>query len=171
MKRQIRHRVYETNSSSTHAICISKEILPQHLIPKSVPFTHGEFGWEFAVYSDVWNKASYLYEAICCVSEDKKEEQEYLSILRESLKRYGVECLFEPVGSGYIDHGYDLYDFVKEVLSNDTKLLSYLFGKSIVVTGNDNSDDFDYYMYTNPDIYPYELKDKFKCYDIYEKGN
>ena len=171
MKRQIRYGVYETNSSSTHAICISKGLPPKHLIPKTVPFTHGEFGWEFAVYSDIWSKASYLYEAICCVSGDKKEEQEYLSVLRESLKKYGVECLFEPIGDGYIDHGYDTYKFVKELLADDTKLVSYLFGESMVITGNDNSDDFDDYMYKDTEIYHYELKDKFKDYDIYEKGN
>ena len=46
MKRQIRRGCFETNSSSTHAICITKTDVNKEGLPSHVTFTHGEFGWE-----------------------------------------------------------------------------------------------------------------------------
>lgn len=65
MKRQIRRNCFETNSSSTHAICITKRKIDKDNLPSKVEFKHDEFGWEFEVYEDVLTKASYLYQAIC----------------------------------------------------------------------------------------------------------
>ena len=45
MKRQIRRGCFETNSSSTHAICITKADVNKEDLPSHVTFTHGEFGW------------------------------------------------------------------------------------------------------------------------------
>jgi hypothetical protein len=42
--KQIRKGVFETNSSSTHSICIAKD--DGLTIPKSLHFDFGEFGWE-----------------------------------------------------------------------------------------------------------------------------
>ena len=58
MKRQIRQGVFETNSSSTHAICISKDHDTSKLkLPDSVSFDHGEFGWECRKLRHVWEKS------------------------------------------------------------------------------------------------------------------
>ena len=153
MKRQIRRGCFETNSNSTHAICIIKADVNKEDLPSHVTFTHGEFGWENDEYSDLWSKASYLYQAICsCYEGDEKAE--VINKITELLAEYGIICDFEPDkdkewGDGYIDHGYETIDFVKAVLEDSEKLLRYLFGDSIVITGNDNSDGYSDRMYVN----------------------
>ena len=181
MKVQIRRGCFETNSSSTHAICISKDDVDKSNLPKHITFTHGEFGWEEAILSDVWSRASYLYQAICdCYYEE--ERQEKLGVLEDLLAGYGISCEFEPdkkdswgLTYGYIDHSYEAKDFVDAVLNDSDKLIRYLFGDSIIVTGNDNSEWFDEYMYGTTDEYMYgttdEYKDEFSKYEIFEKGN
>lgn len=184
MKRQIRRRCFETNSSSTHAICIAKSDVDKSYLPSHVTFTHGEFGWENNEYSDLWSKASYLYQAICdCYDEHEKEEA--MNNISEVLGSYGITCNFEPNSNsrwsdGYIDHGYEAIDFVITVLNDSDKLLRYLFGDSMVITGNDNGDGFSDRMYVNEgkEVTKWGtytnyggLKPEFNNYDVYMKGN
>lgn len=187
MKRQIRRNCFETNSSSTHAICIAKKIVNKEDLPTSVSFSHGEFGWEFATYSDTWSKASYLNEALHSIYHDKEELEEKKSYISEVLERYGVSVEFEPdeydeygYDSGYIDHGYETEEFIREVLNDEDKLLTYLFGNSMVITGNDNSDDYSDRMYVNEgeEVTKWGtytnyggLKPEFDNYEVYRKGN
>ena len=184
MKRQIRRGCFETNSSSTHAICIAKADVNKESFPIHVTFTHGEFGWENEEYSDLWSKASYLYQAICCCYEED-EKQEKLDKITEMLGEYGISCDFEPDkdkqwGDGYIDHGYGTIGFVDAVLEDCDKLLRYLFGDSMVITGNDNSDGYSDRMYVNEgeEVTKWgtytrygDLKPEFDNYEIYKKGN
>lgn len=58
----IRKGCFETNSSSTHSICISK--LKDYKIPSALYFKLGEFGWESRVYFGARDLASYLYTAL-----------------------------------------------------------------------------------------------------------
>lgn len=44
MKKQIRRGCFETNSSSTHAICIATDDVLN--IPKDIHFGFDDFGWE-----------------------------------------------------------------------------------------------------------------------------
>ena len=90
MKRQIRKNVFETNSSSTHAICISKN--NDYKKRDYINFEIGEFGWEFDVYGDVYSKASYLITAI--LGRDKDFADEKLSQLKEILDRNNIEYEF-----------------------------------------------------------------------------
>lgn len=182
MKKQIRRGVFETNSSSTHAICITKESVIEKDFPNHVTFTHGEFGWETVEYSDLWSKASYLYEAICCCYEEEQKE-EVINNITETLNGYGITCDFEPDREGkwsYIDHGSQTIDFVEGVLEDEDKLLRYLFGNSFIVTGNDNDDGYSDRMYINEGEKVTEwgiytkyggLKSEFDNYEIYRKGN
>ena len=62
MNRKIRQGVFETNSSSTHSICIVKTA--DIRIPASLHLTMGEFGWECENYNDSETKASYLYTGL-----------------------------------------------------------------------------------------------------------
>lgn len=96
MKRQVRRGVFEANSSSTHAICISKNHDTSNLkLPDSVSFDHGEFGWECRKLRHVWEKASYLYEAILGTycENGAKEKLEHI---KEVLNKHNIECDFEP---------------------------------------------------------------------------
>ena len=64
MKTNIRRGVFETNSSSVHAISIIKDNYAC-TIPKEFTINcNGEYGWEEATYNRPDDKAAYLYQAI-----------------------------------------------------------------------------------------------------------
>ena len=141
MKRQIRSNVFETNSSSTHSIAISKKPVT---IGKYIYFGIGEFGWE----NDCVNTANYLYTAI--LEQDKADE--LLAQLKSILDNYSIEYEFEEpkymigmsgykwLDYGYVDHSNELREFLDAIFSNEDLLMRYLFGNSSVYTGNDNQD-------------------------------
>ena len=63
---QIRDNVFETNSSSTHSLCISKEKFDPKNIPEYLNITADEdFGWRRDTYSTAEEKANYIYEVMC----------------------------------------------------------------------------------------------------------
>lgn len=145
---KIRRNIFETNSSSTHSICVTQTDLLDQLRDEIV-FRVGEFGWEYEKYNDPETKASYLYTAIL-----EMGREDLLSNIRSILKRKGIECIFEEpkyvidnngykyLDYGYIDHVYALDDFIN-ICYDDDKLLKYLFSsQSFIITGNDN-DDYD----------------------------
>lgn len=163
MKDVIRCGVFETNSSSVHSIVIGnngEDIY--HTLPKVQYFGSGDFGWEVRQYTDADTKAAYLWTGIVKLND---EEDIDVDELRESitniLKNHGIEASFKEVGMvkseysdyeylaflkdddwSYIDHVYDLKDFVKEVATNDELLMNYLYSEgSMIGTGNDNGDD------------------------------
>lgn len=149
--RQIRMNVFETNSSSTHSICISKQNrdIPEEL-PKLLIFRHAEFGWDHMTYHDTQNKANYLYQAIYDLYRynifTREEYNKILTKIADILIKYDVMTEFDPVQKdaygieyGYIDHAEELGDFIRWICRGEKKLLRYLFsGKSFIVTGNDN---------------------------------
>ncbi len=167
MKRQIRRGIFETNSSSTHAICITQKDVDIRGLPTHITFTHGDFGWAFDIHKDTRTKASYLYQAICDLYyKDNEAKDEKINTIASLLREYNIECEFEPdedkeYGDGYIDHVDETVDFVNTVLSDSDELIRYLFGDSFLVIGNDNWDDYDDYMSSH----------NFLEYEIYEKGN
>lgn len=194
MKRQRRKGVHETNSSSTHALCISKQ-KTAYKIPLSLDFKIDEFGWENDVYSDTWSKASYLITGIFDVG-DKDISDKYLKQLEGILYDAGISYNIPKPSvssyewrnkqvvhydiSGWIDHASCLTEWLDDVLSDKDKLFESLFGDAFIVTGNDNSDTFDSHMYESKGIVhskwgDYEefgdLKPEFAKYDVYIKGN
>lgn len=138
--KQIRRNVFETNSSSTHSICISKA----PVTPGDWVYFHiGEYGWE----NDCVDIADYLYTAI--LSMDDSEQ--LLKRLQDILDKYSIEYDFEEpeysgdedykwLSYGYIDHSYDTREFIDTVLADEDMLMRCLFGDSCVYTGNDNQD-------------------------------
>lgn len=168
---QIRSNVFETNSSSTHSICIPKKTKPT---VNFVDFEIGEYGWE----SGMADPASYLYTAILDVySYD--EAQEKIDELTDILNRYDIAYRFEkPVwaeygdgekylDNGYIDHAYETRGFVETVLNDEDALLRYL-SSGIVYTGNDNQDDDDDMCYVACSDHEYHDEES---YDYFYKGN
>lgn len=136
---QIRSNVFETNSSSTHSICISKK---EPKIGSFVSFSLGEFGWENAAV----NPADYLYTAIMC----RSDHDELLDKLKEILDKNGIMYDFEEPKQNswgwydfYIDHSEDTDGFIDAALNDEDMLMRLLFNSdSVVYTGNDN-DDYD----------------------------
>lgn len=172
MKRVIRKSVFETNSSSVHAIAISRE--ENYSLPKMVYFRFGRYGWEKEIYSDKTSKASYLWTGICSLYDcDKANEAK--AWITSVLNKYNILCEFEvwketfewkgkavPDIDGYIDHSDGLCDFMHDILNDENMLLSFLFSDdSFVETGNDNTYDY-------PDDYFQVNSDK---YDVYTKTN
>ena len=159
MKKQIRKGVFETNSSSTHAICISTDDVLD--IPKEIHFGFDDFGWERDTHSSIRAKANYLYTCLPYVAEDYNTLQQYVAFIYNTLKSHGVENItmdnfeigvgtwddihfcIQPANDCYVDHGIEAESFVKDICTDEDKLLHYLFSnKSYVETGNDN-DDYD----------------------------
>jgi hypothetical protein len=159
MKRQIRQSCFETNSSSTHAICIATEDMLD--IPKDIHFGFNDFGWERDTHSSLRAKANYLYTCLPYVAKDYNDLIEYVTFIYNTLKSHGVENItmdnfeigistwsninfyIQPANDCYVDHGSNADEFVKAVCTDENKLLHYLFSKkSYVETGNDN-DDYD----------------------------
>ena len=163
MKTQIRQGVFETNSSSTHAISIAEfNDAAKKNIPEFIKFRHDEgFGWENHVYNDTMSKAMYLWIAVLSQYSKPEDEDKVIEIksqLTEILKNAGVqEVAFQEANyktstwdktytyldiAGYIDHTEDLRGWIDELLDEPDLLLGWLFNEnSQVHTGNDNSDE------------------------------
>ena len=173
MKVQIRQGVFETNSSSTHAISVAgyypEDWNLSYKVPEKIHFAlDQEFGWEFDTYDDTESKAAYLWLIICDMYSDVKDLDKLKEIrehIENILHNAGVQEVTFDMGSykecswrnddslyldypGYIDHSYDAYDFAKALLENDEMLLAYLLDSdSCVATGNDNDDRGINYAY------------------------
>lgn len=169
MKRQIRQGVFETNSSSTHAICIATNT--QYNIPKRIEFGFGNFGWSVDKLTSRRERADYLYTCIA-YAENNEKMKEYINFIIETLSKHGVEDIdlenfeyhvyeyggklfdyFTPMDDCYVDHGDEAREFVEAVCSDEKLLLDYLFSDgSFILTGNDN-DDIDVDIHVD---YPHE---------------
>lgn len=161
MKRQIRTGVFETNSSSVHALCIAKKPVSQKDYPDHIDFCFGEFGWNMNDYDNMQDRADYLYTAIQ-MFDDCNTMIRHLS---EVLGARGISFTFAPYHSkegGRIDHCECVEGFVRSLMEDDDKLIRFLFGESRIVTGNDQYDALWDYIDKNVD----ESK-----YDIYYKYN
>lgn len=192
--KQIRRNVFETNSSSTHSIAIPKKCDA----PNRISFSTGDFGWSFSEVDAI----NYFYTAIYETSETEMEVLEKIQKLKSILKAHDIEYHFtRPHGhtwysdyhhkeyfsldDGHIDHGYELRDFVDELLNDEAKLLRFL-GGGLVFTGNDNSnteercfierneeylDDYDWKTGETIKVKnPYYMSNH-EDYDWYYKGN
>lgn len=192
--RQIRNGVFETNSSSTHSIAVPRNCNHSNYIS----FHIGEFGWGW----EEVDPADYFYTAIYEISETEEEAKEKINKLKDILNSYGIEYHFADAKAytwhsdysghdyyslkeGYIDHGFELRDFVDELLNNGDKLVRFL-SRGLVFTGNDNSDtekrcfinrdeeyldDYDWKTKTTTQIKnPYYMSDH-EDYEWYWKGN
>lgn len=163
--RQERRCVFETNSSSTHSICIATNRNTELSYPDKLIFYCKDFGWSFDRLETPEEKAAYLYASLLNLYSRGKA-QEVMAFIMEALASVGVECEFDEaiyqncgrdyyVENASVDHcgDGDLQRFVDQTTSNKGRLLRYLFSKdSFVLTGNDNSDtDVDIHV-----TYPHE---------------
>lgn len=138
---QIRNGVFETNSSSVHAMIITDAKVKPGSV---VHFGIGEFGWEKEIYTTTNEKATYFYTAALCCHGNVVNK-----IIKTMLEPYGVRCEFDEavfnkygLEYGHVDHGYEAIDFVDALLSDVDMLIRFLFSdESFVVTSNDNEWD------------------------------
>lgn len=162
----IRQGVFETNSSSTHSICIPKNN-SKYNIPDSIYFKHGEFGWDVRELRSINDKASYLFQALV----DNKKIKYFEDMIKYLQNKYpNMEIFHNNINYndyGYIDHHDCLLEFIDFLFSDMKMIDDFLFSDlSFIITGNDNIDMNDYPVYTN-------AINNAKSYDnyFYKKGN
>lgn len=131
--KQVRPGLFETNSSSVHAIVITKNNnieIPKDLPPILLEMETVDFVWEVDRYNDFLSKLKYLYNA--CESCET-----YKPRLDAFLSETGIEIVdYTP---GYIDHGDGTADFLEFVFSDIGNFKRFLFSPdSFIQTGNDN---------------------------------
>jgi len=163
MKTIIRHKAFETNSSSTHSICVcdidESRIEAGFEKYNGEEFTgigSGEYGWDQDSFNGFWNKLDYMF--IQLESMENKTGPEYAQsgqalldwIIKEfesrgktiTLRRVGLnenaKYSWER-GEGYIDHQSVGTEEVNAVLSSQKSLLNFLFNDDCYFeTDNDN---------------------------------
>lgn len=156
---QIRSSVFETNSSSTHSICIAKGKLESKDLPHSAYFDAEYYGWEHECVADT---CSYLYTAILDVY-DREIGDKCLQRLKDILQKHNIEANFMEQDSPRlhnhgIDHVDELVEFIDTITQDEDMLLRFLFHpESCVYTGNDNShEETDICRCAEPTIFSLE---------------
>lgn len=174
--KQIRIGVFETNSSSVHAICIATN--PEKLdTPKMMATDFGEFGWEWDRIDTPNEKLSYALTALFdahyndynFVVDKVKQLKDWLNEDGIKYSAWSTMSVSEAVfgkglywdedywhHDGYLDHGGEAKEFVDYVFASKDNMWNFLFSdESFVLTGNDNSESDGHYNAINAD-YPHE---------------
>lgn len=159
--KQIRHNVFETNSSSTHSMIIHHNGIQKNEIPIGedgyIHVKMNEFGWEVRNYYSQYDRLSYLITMFATTSgahilwvSDKDELNKVANDLmnnkwfkgfsKEIAKHAKCKGLKIDPSEGYIDHQSCEYGSVIEFLNEwDTDAMEFVFGHGIIVhTDNDN---------------------------------
>lgn len=184
---KIRKGTFETNSSSTHSIAISKDKVNPYNLPVgySIYFRIGEYGWE----EDEYSFPDYMYTALLCADDQKS-----ITKLKSILNKWGIGYKFQKpewryyhydnqsyryLDNGGIDHSGEAYSIMIEILNDEDLLARALFGDSCVYTGNDNdSEGYNMCWCAEETIWDHDKHDEVKNpnhnpekYDYFFKGN
>lgn len=165
MKTVIRHKAFETNSSSTHSICVYEgsesriEAGFQRHTNGEYEVEFGQFGWDHDTFYSFSSKVDYLYMYLNYTENDKLDRFEYIKngkvfltwLTSEFEKRnltISFKCYDESEGrydktfysTGYIDHqSYPMTSMENEVLTSQKAILNFLFNEDCYIeTDNDN---------------------------------
>lgn len=136
MKKIVRNSVFETNSSSSHSISMSKDNM-EFVMDTIYPDQDGvinvlgeEFGWAWVKFNDAMTKLAYVMQ---------DQGAQHMDMIVEVVKEQtgALEVNFDENG-GYIDH--DSYGTAEEVCHSKDALKNFIFNKnSWLFTGNDNT--------------------------------
>jgi hypothetical protein len=135
--KQTRFNVFETNSSSTHSICISKES-HKNILPSQVEFRGKDFGWEEAIYTDVESKASYIYtlsidyrQDSWFYNQDHTVADEYKQAVADAnafedkvtqyLKSENISCSFNPNEGEWVKFNGEKSHYMRSIDHSDMK--------------------------------------------------
>lgn len=161
--KKIRNNTFETNSSSTHVIAISKEKVEIPTQPTIVKLNEVDYGYEFAwsieEITDIENKVAYLL--LGYIGYDNEIDEVYSSYkeFKNLMKEINVivkittddqdendeidvkERLRKFRDNSYIDH----VDEIPRSLYTMDKLSRLIYGtESYITTGNDNDEGYVY---------------------------
>lgn len=158
MKIQVRSKIFETNSSSTHALSVFKKD-GDYEIPTSMHLVINDFsfGWEISSYNTPDDKLAYLW--ILTDYFEDAERDEYRKKIISMLYAIGVTDFTWEEGNGwggYVDHGSEALEFLTHILSDMDLFEGFIFNPlSMINTGNDN-DDYDVSFETGADYTYYK---------------
>ncbi len=151
-----RRKVFETNSSSTHSVCISSgEGIVDNIFPDRdgvLRLTGGQFGWEQEEYTDSLTKADYC--AVFTRSESAAKQRAMLEkVLLEVTGAKKIKYCFssdyhttvddegDTIHPAYIDHQSDFHEGgdCMAAFKDEQTLKDFIFNpNSILTTDNDN---------------------------------
>jgi len=143
VKFTIRKGVFETNSSSVHALVINKGSgweIPITSTAEKIKVYTGDFGWESETYQASEDKLSYILTGIVIM-----DDREFGTILKETFPEYDFPQLNKIKNGSYvqiddveamIDHGAPDFSLFKE---HPAILRAFVMDSdNFIVTGNDN---------------------------------
>ena len=173
--KNIRHNVFETNSSSSHSISISEEcdgVLDTIEQDEDgyIVLTGGEFGWAWERFNDALTKANY------CAIYAKLYDSSHLHMLEEVISEHtgarGVVVSIDTDWHGdyhsYIDH--ESVCVPAEAFSSKATLKNFIFNpKSYMFTGNDNGTPPPNFYDISPESQAYTYVLKIEGYKAVEK--
>jgi hypothetical protein len=148
--KNIRHKVFETNSSSTHSISIydATHGLYDTIVPDSdgvITLTGGEFGWEWEKYNDALTKANY---AAIFAAGDQQMTDMVVEVIKDHTGAKEVNLAINTTSIGpnwsYIDHQSARAEGGDAGKAFDTPktLKNFIFHpESWLFTGNDNDSE------------------------------
>ena len=169
LKRRVRLRLPETNSSSSHSLVISPntdqlmtrdEILNElstYMDSSGNLFIDSkEFGRELARYDDVYSRIQYAASLIVmgCEEEELLAKHKDLALLGYNIKKFlGLKnnVTFNLESSYLFSVDHQSYDKYLEVFESERSLINFLFGKtSRIYTSDDGGvDDLKFYELNN----------------------
>ena len=143
---KIRKHTFESNSSSSHTIFISEDVLllDTSLLPDEngdLTLIGGEFGWEWERYNNAVTKANYA-----AIESSGVDRGMLIEVLMEQTGAKNIIFNFsddywsdEFEHTAYIDH--DSTGNLGEKINSKEDLRNYIFNPNCwLITGNDNSD-------------------------------
>ena len=130
----IRNNVFETNSSSTHSLCIGcgEKEFPTLNKNGNVEIRLSTYGWEEDVYYDLEDRMSYVFSYLYDTREYHEDLfEELINYIKENTGANDVE--FTDTEWCYVDHGSE-----HMTLTFDW-LIDFMFNKGgSFTTDNDN---------------------------------
>ena len=150
----VRKNLFETNSSSTHAICISNKDTDYNMyIGSTIHYTLGQFARNKTTLTTFVDKLSYLMTTIRDINDYNKNrpnnnydfpsyDKNYIKdVLHKCLNITIIEC---DDSIHYVECFADSIEWLNFIYNDETSLLRFLFSdNSIVVTSSQDCEYID----------------------------
>lgn len=143
--KKVRNEVFETNSSSSHSITLSRNENGEFdkktpIVVK--PYWHGGFGWEFETWNTIEEKLAYMIRCLVCYDFNEENLQDKIKPIQERLHNLGIDFelpTYEEYMNGYVDHEDWYQGEIEYIYEDNDRLLAFLLNnESCIEGGNDN---------------------------------